>query len=98
MSKYAYIANGSNTTVKTGAGNVQRLIVNGVTGATVVVADVLGLGATPNFPNIQAAVPSNIAVIGPIGATPQEFTIGAQFTVGLTIAATSNASVTVTYD
>lgn len=95
--RYALVAEGSNTTVKRTAGSLYGLLVAPANGASVRVEDATDLGATPD---LNATGASTIARIGTYAAaTPDEvgFGPGVGFSA-LTIAATSNARVTVVYE
>lgn len=97
MPKYAYVALGSNTNVKSGSGTLYSVTAGAASG-TLVVADSVSIGVTPNYVTIGQSVPSNIAYI-PLLATGVSYDFsGAQFVSGLTVAATSNAPITVIYD
>lgn len=99
MPRFSYIALGSNTTVKAGEGYLYGLTVSGANGGSVVVQDSIGIGVTPNLVTLPTAVGSNIAHIATLGATPTEWRMfGVPFQDGLTIAATSNANITVYFD
>lgn len=97
-----YIALGSNTTVKSGAGRVYRIQVGGlaISGGGILVQDSVSIGLSPNFVTLPQSAASNIAYIGPLPATvPATFDLGGvPFSVGLTVAATSNAHMLVVYD
>lgn len=96
MPNQTHLSAGSNSTIKSGSGQVYGVIVGGnANGATVFLTDSLSIGATPNFPN-QFANGSNLGVIGPVTAAGGSFSMhGAPFIIGLNVAATSNAPVTV---
>ena len=102
MPRSRYIAAGSNTTVVSGPGKVYGVIASASSnGGSILVADTAALGLTINFPQrFDTAFASNIAVIGPLPMTSAStFNLyGATFTEGLSIAATSNANLTVFYD
>lgn len=99
MPKYQYVALGSNTTVKSGTGQVYGVTIGGANGATVLVMDAISIGTSPDYNAVPRSVASNIAVITGVGATPFSVPLhGAQFGTGLVIAATSNAPVSVFYD
>lgn len=99
MPQSGYVALGSNTTVKSGSGYVYGVTVGGIAGATVVLLDSISIGQSPDFSAIARSVPSNVAVIGPMGAAPAHFPLyGVHFYTGLTVAATSNASAVVSFD
>lgn len=98
MPSVRFVASGSNTTVKSGEGQVYGAVVAGVNGATAFLVDSLSIGVTPNYIT-QLSDSSNIAVFGPVGAAGGEFsTYGAHFQDGLTVAVTSNANIAVYYD
>lgn len=98
MSKSAFVSSGSNSNVKSGAGQVSGVVVGGVNGASVFLVDSVSIGASPNYVT-QLSNSSNIATIGPVSAVGGSFPLyGAPFYRGLTVAATSNANVTVVYD
>lgn len=99
MPRSQFISTGSNTTVKSGAGQVYGVIVGGVNGGSTFVVDSVSIGVTPNYPN-QVSNSSNLAVIANLAAgNPQHYPMyGATFNRGLTVAATSNTPVTVFYD
>jgi len=95
--RHAFISLGSNTNVVDGPGQVYGVTVSGVNGASVYLVDSLSIGATPNYLT-QISDGSNIAVIGPLTAAGGVFDLwGAPFTYGLTVAATSNASLGVVF-
>jgi len=97
MPQYAFVALGSNTNVKSGSGKLYSVTAGAASG-TLVIADSLSIGATPNYVTIGQSVPSNIAYI-PLAATSQSYEFyGAIFQDGLTVAATSSAPVTVIFD
>ena len=97
MPKYAYVAVGSNTNVKAGPGTLYSVTAGAASG-TLVIADSVSIGATPNYVTIGNSVPSNMAYL-PLPSTAQTFEFyGAQFQSGLTVAATSNAGLTVIFD
>lgn len=98
MPRSAFIALGSNTTVATGTGYLYRLVVGGANGATVVARDTVELGVAPNYVTLGQSVPSNLAFIPGLTAAPASFDFGMPFQVGLSVAATSNAPITVIYD
>lgn len=90
---------GSNTNYKAGPGQVYGITIAAPNGASVAVVDSVSIGATPNYVT-QASNGSNVAFIGPLTAAAN-FHIplyGARFEVGLTVAATSSANVTVNWD
>lgn len=95
MSRVTFLSAGSNTTVSSSPGVLYGIHVSGANGGTVLVADNDDLGATPNFNAVNQT--GLIASIGPLAnagvhAVPFH---GARFENGLTVAATSNAKVTV---
>lgn len=95
---WAYLSAGSNTTIKSTTGSLYTVHVNDASGGTVVVADAVNLGATPNLND--ATLAGTLARFGPLpNAGP--FTVrfdGIGLNAGLTVAATSNAQVTVEYE
>ena len=100
MSRYSYISAGSNTTVLSGPGTLYGVHVSPVSGASVLIADSTNLGAAPNF-NADAN-PSGGLLLGRFGlytGTPPDFLDfkGAHVNDGITIAASSNARLTVLY-
>lgn len=99
MPKQAFVALGSNTTVQTGSGRLYGLNMQGIAGATAYAVDSTSIGVTPNYVT-QVSNTSNLLVAGPAvaGVQPTEQAFGAPFSRGLTVAATSNAAVTVYYD
>ena len=98
MSQTTFVSVGSNTLIKTGPGRVYGTIVSGVDGASAFLVDSIGIGATPNYVT-QLSNSSNVATIGPVTAAGGSFDLyGAWFQVGLTVATTSNANLTVVWD
>lgn len=99
MPKYKFVATGSNTNVKAGAGALYGIITGGVASATAFVVDSVSIGATPNYVT-QASNTSNLAMIGVLANTSPWVTnmYGTRFQVGLTVATTSNMPITVVYD
>ena len=93
-----YLSTGSNTTLKTGHGQVHRIISSGANGGSIFVVDSIDIGVTPDYP-AQISNASNLAAIYPLTAAPSSIDLdGLKFSVGLTVAATSNASITVLFD
>jgi len=90
--KYAYISAGSNTTVKSGYGTLYRVLSNNPTGSTIVLDDSVSLGQTPNFNSATAGT------IGNLGGALLDYGPGVGFNTGLTVAASSNARLTVVYE
>jgi len=99
MPRHAFIALGSNTTVVTGEGVVYGVITSGANGGTIVLQDSIGIGVSPNYVTIGQSVPSNILFAHTLTTAPATFDLrGIPFQDGLTVAATSNAAMTVVYD
>lgn len=99
MPRYQHIATGSNTTVKTGAGQVYGMTVGGVNGATAFLMDSVSIGVAPAYPTLLSSSSNILTVANLAAGNPEHFpTYGASFVVGLTVAATSNAPVTVYFD
>ena len=98
MSRPTFIAAGSNTLVKSGPGNIYGIHVTPANGTTVVVADSLNLGASPNLNS--TSLTGQIASVGTFASAVPAFIDmkGAHFDNGLVIAATSNARLTVLTD
>lgn len=94
--KWALVSAGSNTTVKSGAGTVYKVVVV-PTSATpgVRIEGSADLGATPNLNSVGAD--TILTQIGLSGATTYDFGPGVGFD-GLSVAATSNARITVVYE
>lgn len=90
--KYSYISAGSNTTVKSSPGTLYRVLSSNPSGSVIRVEDG-DIGTTPNFN--AAGDTDTIALQG--GAT-LDFGPGIGFNTQLTIAATSNARLTVVYE
>lgn len=98
MPKSAFISAGSNTTVKSGPGQVYGAVVGPANGGSVFLVDSTSIGVTPNYVT-QLSNSSNIAVGYPLTTAWQNVPLfGATFHDGLTVSATSNAPVTVVYD
>lgn len=98
MPRYVYVSSGSNTTVKSSEGRVYGVVAGGANGGSIFLVDSISIGATPNYVT-QRSNASNLAAIGPLPATATGYDLmGIPFQVGLTIAATSNADVTVIYE
>lgn len=94
-----FVSLGSNTTIKTGPGRLYGVTIGGANGGTFVALDSVSIGVTPNFATLGNAVASNLAFIPGLAATPTQFDFRATpFEIGLTVAATSNASLSVYYD
>ena len=97
MSRYRYISTGSNTTVKSGAGQLYGINAAGADGDTVFAVDSISIGVTPNYVT-QPSNSSNLAAM-PLTAAPLAIpTYGVPFNIGLTVAATSSSLLTVFYD
>ena len=98
MSRVTFISAGSNTTVKSVASRLYAVHVSAANGGTVLVADNVNLGATPNF-NVSSQT-DLIGYLGPLAnAGPHAFNFhGVNLDNGLTVAATSNARVSVFTD
>lgn len=94
MSRYTHIATGSNTTVVSTAGNLYSVHIDRGNGGTVLLADSTDLGATPNYNTDPTAVIRRIGTIADAGPHEYDFK-GVHFDNGLTVAASSSASVTV---
>lgn len=89
--RYLYLSVGSNSTVKSGAGTLYAIASSNPAGGTIRIDDATDLGATPNMntdgsATVYRGTAANV-VFGGLG-----------FNAGLTIAASSNASVTVVYE
>ena len=98
MPRYQYISSGSNTTIVSGVGRAYGVVASGANGGSIFLVDSIGIGATPNYVT-QKSNSSNLAHIGVLGTAPSDYNLmGLPFQVGLTVAATSNADVTVIYD
>ena len=89
--RYSLIAAGSNTTVKSSPGSLYTIVSSNPSGSTIRVADALNLGTTPDFNTVGNATITNI------GAAAVDFLPGIGFEA-LTVAATSNARITVVYE
>lgn len=94
---YSYLSAGSNTTVKSGRGSLYAIVVTPAAGSTVHVVDSVSVGTTPNY---NTDLTGTIAKVGPfVDAEPEAIDFGGLgFNTGLTIAATSNARLTVVYE
>lgn len=96
MSRTTFISTGSNTAVSTSAGTLYGIHIDNANGAVVLVQDsATGLGAAPNYNSTSIT-----GLITRIGPTQNAGNVsvnmhGAHFNDGLTVAASSNASVTV---
>lgn len=88
--------------LKAGAGTVYGITVgNPATGGSVVVADLLDAGATPNLGLPSTFGPGLIAVSQSFPANTPPFTLntsGYHFVNGLTVSLTSTVGVTVQFD
>lgn len=96
--RYTFISAGSNTTVKTGSGTLYRVTIAPANGTVVRVDDATDLGAAPN---LNAGGAATIAYTGTFGSTVPgvlDFGPGVGFNDGLTLAATSNAKLSVVYE
>ncbi len=94
----ALIALGSNTTVKSGAGTLYRVIVSPANGATVWIEGAANLGASPNLNAAPgSATIAKVAEYGSAVPASIDFGPGVSFPA-LTIAATSNARLSVIYE
>ena len=97
MSRYRYISTGSNTTVLSGTGHVNRVLAGGANGGTVYLFDSISIGAAPNYPALEASGTDLIAALElPATMTNHELG-GIGFTNGLTVAATSSAPITIVF-
>jgi len=98
MPRYQYISSGSNTTIVSGVGRAYGVVASGASGGSIFLVDSIDIGATPNYVT-QISNSSNLAHIGSLSSNASDYNLmGIPFQVGLTVAATSNASVTVIYD
>lgn len=88
---YLFISAGSNTSVKDGPGTLYAILSNNPSGGTIRADDAIDLGTTPNLNTTGAATIVNH------GAAEIDFGPGIGFNTGLTVAASSNARVTVVY-
>jgi len=96
--RYTFISAGSNTTVGTGARTLYRVHVSPANGTTVRIDDATDLGATPN---LNATDTATIAATGVFANTAPgviDFGPGVGTNIGITLAATSNAKLTVVWD
>lgn len=96
--RYTFISAGSNTTVGTGARTLYRVHVSPANGTTVRIDDATDLGATPN---LNATGASTIAATGVFANTAPgviDFGPGIGTNTGITLAATSNAKLTVVWE
>ena len=100
MSRYTYISAGSSTTVLSGPGKLYSIHITPVAGSTLLVADSKNLGASPTF-NSDADPSGGVLIgrFGPYGGTTTDYLDfkGASVNDGITVAATSNARLTVLY-
>lgn len=94
-----YISTGSNTTVKSGEGRVYGFVAGSTTanGGTVFLVDSVSIGVTPNYIT-QLSNSSNLLTFPLTAAGASVTSLGIRYQDGLTVAATSNAPVTVIYD
>ena len=90
--KYLFISAGSSSSVKDGAGTLYAILSSNPSGGTIRADDAIDLGATPNLNT------SGSATIINHGAAELDFGPGIGFNVGLTVAASSNAKLTVVYE
>ena len=90
--RYTYISVGSNSTVKSGSGTLYRVLSSNPSGSTVRVEDATDLGAAPDL-NIGSA-----NTVANWGGALLDFGPGTGFNTGLTLAATSNAKLTVVWE
>lgn len=88
---YTFISAGSNTSVKSTAGTLYRIISSNPTGSVVRVEDG-DMGTTPNFNTFDT---DTIALSG---GSPLDFGPGVGFNTKLVVAATSNARLTIVYE
>lgn len=98
MPKVAYVALGSNTTIKSGAGTLYGVAIGGAAGGTFVALDSVSIGNAPDYNAIGRSVPSNLAILPGLAATPSYIDLPGRFSTGLTVAATSNADLSIFYD
>jgi len=91
--RYAFVALGSNTTVKSGPGTVYTIATTNPTGSNVRVEDSISLGQAPD---LNSGGSATIGLLG--GGTFFNLGPGVGFNTGLTIAASSNARVSVVYE
>ena len=95
---YTFISAGSNTTVGTGARTLYRVHVSPANGTTVRIDDATDLGAAPN---LNATGTATIASAGVFASTAPgiiDFGPGVGTNAGITLAATSNAKLTVVWE
>ena len=90
--RYKFISAGSNTSVKDGYGTLYRILSSNPSGGTIRVDDAIDLGAAPNL----NATGSDTIVNH--GAAELDFGPGIGFNTGLTVAASSNAKLTIVYE
>src|SRR3990167_1785153 len=94
----AFVSRGIYTAGKSGPGVLYGIVTSGASGGTVVLQDSVSIGTTPNYVTLPNSVGSNLGYVTLL-ATGQAFPFhGAPFQIGLTVAATSNCHVTVSYD
>jgi len=91
--RYKFIALGSNTTVKSGAGTVYTVATSNPTGSAVRVDDSVSLGQAPD---LNTGGTATIALLS--GGSFFNLGPGIGFDAGLTVAASSNARVSVAYE
>ena len=90
--KYKFISAGSNTTVKTGAGSLYRILSNNPTGSTIRVEDG-DIGQSPDFNST-----GDTDTITHAGGALLDYGPGIGFNTQLTVAASSNAKLTVVFE
>lgn len=99
MPRSQFVAVGSNTNIKSGTGTFYGAVVGGANGASFYALDSVSIGNAPNYATLGQSVPSNLAYVAGISAVPFQLDMhGVPFQVGLTVAATSNAPMTIFYD
>lgn len=96
--RYTFVSAGSNTTVKSGSGTLYRVAVSPANGTTVRIDDDLDLGATPNLNTTGSGTIAYTGVFGSTAPGDIDFGPGIGFNTGLTLAATSNAKLTVVWE
>lgn len=103
MASFQRLSAPSTYLLATGAGSYYGLNISPAAGGTVVIADTVDIGATPEMstPSTAGNVPGAMVVLGPWPANPSPAYIESErmpFTDGLSISYTSTVAMTVHYD
>lgn len=89
--RYTLVSAGSNTTIKSSAGSLYSVVSSNPSGSTVRLENAANLGTTPDLNAVGATTIANA------GGAVMDFLPGIGFDA-LTVAATSNARVTIVYE